>query len=298
MPEILKLKPIRSRRPFRPAAPARIKRNTIITMNETPSNAKPSSAFTLIELLVVIAIIAILAALLLPALVSAKQSAYKAQCASNLKQWGIAITMYGGEFTDYFPDCGAQNPGNAPAGYFGPGWVGLEFTNFYNSYLYKNQPGTTATGVRGNNNVMYCPTDTWHRTAEAVMNVQNLIGYHYLPSRVDGNGGSYAQVSAAYGQWYYRTKMGRQYRNAPVMADCMETSGVNDWDAPTPYKGADSNHAGPGGIPIGGNFLYEDGHVEWTKFGGNQNLVAKSAINIAVQDWYFDAPVSIGTGPW
>ncbi len=265
---------------------------------ETRYRPKSSPAFTLIELLVVIAIIAILAALLLPALVSAKQSAYKAQCASNLKQWGIAITMYGGEFTDYFPDCGAQSPGNNP-GYFGPGWVGPEFTNFYNAYLYKNQPGTTG-NLRGKNDVIYCPTDTWHRTAEASMGVQNLIGYHYLPSRADVGGGTYGQV-AVYGPWYYRTKMGRQYRNAPVMADCMETSAPNDWNAPAPYKGYDSNHAGNGGIPIGGNFLYEDGHVEWTKFGGNQNLIAKSAINIAGatgQAWYFDAPVSIGTGPW
>ena len=45
-----------------------------------------NKAFTLIELLVVIAVICSLAALLMPALKAAKYSAYKAQCASNLRQ--------------------------------------------------------------------------------------------------------------------------------------------------------------------------------------------------------------------
>jgi len=65
---------------------------------------KRKSAFTLVELLVVISVMAVLIAILIPALSSARQIAYKITCLNNLKQLGIAVQTYAQQYKVY-PIC-------------------------------------------------------------------------------------------------------------------------------------------------------------------------------------------------
>jgi prepilin-type N-terminal cleavage/methylation domain-containing protein len=84
------------------------------------SGKRRHSAFTLVELLVVIGIVAVLMAILIPALGSARASARKIACMSNLRQIGVAVHVYAND-----------NHGNIPFGPKAPPF--LSPTNMYPS---------------------------------------------------------------------------------------------------------------------------------------------------------------------
>ena len=126
-----------------------------------PRRTPGRAAFTLIELLVVIAIIAILAAMLLPALSRAKQRAQQAYCINNVKQLGLAMTIYVGDNNDVYAGSASANT----YGFNVADWI------YWRGSPWPTLPdGTSATmndkspmvkvlGTGGSTNMFRCPMD-------------------------------------------------------------------------------------------------------------------------------------------
>jgi prepilin-type processing-associated H-X9-DG protein/prepilin-type N-terminal cleavage/methylation domain-containing protein len=82
---------------------------------------KRGNGFTLVELMVVFGIVALLAALLLPVLATARETARRALCTSNLRQLGLAARLYWDEHGDraFRYRGGATNGGD----FYWFGWI-------------------------------------------------------------------------------------------------------------------------------------------------------------------------------
>jgi prepilin-type N-terminal cleavage/methylation domain-containing protein/prepilin-type processing-associated H-X9-DG protein len=107
--------------------------------------------FTLIELLVVISIIALLVAILLPALGSARKAAQLTACASNVRQIGLALSMYAMDNNRHMPV--VIHGGGQPWANMG---IWVDYSSTYNGYrslgmLYNQEY------LKGWN-ALYCPS--------------------------------------------------------------------------------------------------------------------------------------------
>lgn len=166
------------------------------------------SGFTLIELLVVIAIIAILAAMLLPALATAKEKAQRAQCVSNMRQWGIGCLLYADSNDSKFPTTQAgANPVNViNGGYYTRWiWVGTPGTKVPQSSVQPNGRLDSLgllypDKLSGNGGIYFCPSLVSKKSPIGSVNYEPLLTSDTPTTDFNGVGGN-VRGSYIYNFW-------------------------------------------------------------------------------------------------
>ena len=244
--------------------------------------------FTIVELLVVIGIIGLLMAMLFPALRKVREHSTRSECASTMHQWAVALSAYAAQNKGAFPD----NTRGAQAS-----WVSPEVKDFLSEFLVDMQ-GWSADdpGKNGRPDPTCCPTQQWHRYVRERADPGTgtiLLGYFYFPhqSLVAAGNLGVADFTPAGNGWVTRTKFGGPDRHAPVMADMIQCAKPERWGLGGHIF---SSHV-RGEMPTGGNFLFEDGRVEWYDYTPRtETRQASIEVGAAIGNWlmWYKVPIS------
>ncbi len=201
---------------------------------------QPRSAFTLLEILVVIAIIGLLAAILFPVFSRARENARRASCQSNLKQLGLAVLQYVGDYDERMPGSSANDSKVTLI------WKRLE------PYLTRIEPDPTFKGSQ----IIVCPS--------AVPASTSTYGYNFSPLCTNPDVGcrSIAQIAAPAQTVLFSDSRSTAVRDFIYPPNYWKLN--TDVDGGTSFGGNDFGEVTPRHFD-GTNITWCDGHVKWHK---------------------------------
>ncbi len=196
------------------------------------------SGFTLVELLVVIAILGILAALLLPALARARESGSRISCTNNLKQIGIAFSLYQEENQGKYPS--ASDPLSTSPFYCL--WMGRGWRVMLAEYI----PGSAT-----DPGVFWCPSDP--RSVEKFESTSYAysMAFYHTPDQIN--------AITSYQGTFINPPPARPQTTAALRHPSKKIL-VGEWYANHAAYATDAGWFGHGGKR---NYLFADGHVEY-----------------------------------
>ena len=181
-------------------------------MRSSSKIGKTRSLFTLIELLVVIAVIAVLVALLMPSLSQARRAAKVVICITNLKNIGVAGSLYVADNRNYFPVLYY----NTYSGYnWGYGYVGKKAGESVYQYPPSKRPLNKYLSVTSDDaevDVARCPLDpgtfsdetgTSYMGAARIEHDNDLDGDHSSQKTCKIHNSSSMVYIAEFGAWHY-----------------------------------------------------------------------------------------------